>query len=117
MKNTFLWAVCLTALLAAGCAANNTRVSAAPAASPVSTAIVTPDVSLVAKVVSVNAVGRFVVLNFPAGQLPKPEATMFLYRAGLKVAEIKITGPQDGNNTVGDIVSGDAAAGDNVRDQ
>ena len=114
MKKNSLWCVGLMALLAAGCAATKTT---APTAPPQSTAIVTPDVSLVAKVVSVNPVGRFVVLNFPSGQLPKFQTAMFLYRGGLKVAEIRITGPQDGNNTVGDLVSGEAAAGDSVRDQ
>ena len=109
--------VLLSAMLAAGCASNKTKTAATPPAPPVSTAIVTPDLSLEAKVVSVNTVGRFVVLNFPSGQLPKSETAVFLYRGGLKVAEVKITGPQDGNNTVGDIISGEAAAGDNVRDQ
>jgi hypothetical protein len=114
MKNNFLWLVMLGAIVSAGCAA---RKHAAPAAPPVSTAIVTPDLSLMAKVVSVNTVGRFVVMSFPPGQLPKLQSTVFLYRAGLKVAEVKITGPEDGNNTVGDVVSGEANAGDDVRDQ
>jgi hypothetical protein len=35
----------------------------------------------------------------------------------LKVAEIKVTGPQRDNNTVADLVSGDAQVGDEVRDQ
>ncbi len=117
MKINFLWMTLLTAALAAGCASKKHGTSVVQPAQMVSTAIVTPDVSLTAKVISVNAVGRFVVLNFPAGQLPKLQSTVFLYRAGLKVAEIKITGPQDGNNTVGDVISGEANAGDNVRDQ
>jgi hypothetical protein len=63
-----------------------------------------------------NAVGRFVVLNFPADRLPKLQQTMFIYRSGLKVAEVKITGPQDAeNNIVADLVSGDPKIGDNVR--
>ena len=77
----------------------------------------TPDASLAAKVISVNPVGRFVVLNFSAGQLPKVQQTFFVYRTGLKVAEIKITGPQHDNNIVADLVSGEAAVGDTVRDQ
>ena len=118
MKNNFLCVLLLTAGWAAGCASPKPRVidSAQPAPT-ISTAVVTPDLSLTAKVLSVNAVGRFVVLNFPSGQLPALQSTMFLYRAGLKVAEIKITGPQDGNNTVGDLISGDANPGDTVRDR
>jgi hypothetical protein len=79
--------------------------------------IVTPDNSLAAKVASYNSVGRFVVLSFSVGQMPKMDQTLFLYRAGLKVGEIKITGPQRDNNIVADLVSGEATVGDEVRDQ
>jgi hypothetical protein len=79
--------------------------------------IVTPDESLAAKVLSVNTVGRFVVLNFPEGRMPKLEQHLFLYRGGLKSAEVKVVGPQQESSIVADIVSGDAQAGDTVRDQ
>lgn len=77
--------------------------------------IVTPDTSLAAKVVAANDVGRFVIMSFPAEQLPKMNQTLFLYRAGLKVAEVKVTGPQSDNNIVADLVSGEARVGDTVR--
>lgn len=79
--------------------------------------IVTPDNSLAGKVVAYNSIGRFVVLGFPVGQMAKMNQTLFLYRAGLKVSEIKITGPQRNNNIVADLVSGEAQVGDEVRDQ
>jgi hypothetical protein len=79
--------------------------------------IVTPDNSLKAKVVAYNSVGRFVVLSISAGTMPKTDQTLFLYRNGLKVSELKVTGPQNENNTVADVVTGDAQAGDDVRDQ
>ncbi len=79
--------------------------------------IVTPDNSLSGKVVSYNEAGRFVVLNFPAGRMPKMNQTLFLYRAGLKVAEVNVTGPQSDDNTVADLVSGDAQPGDEARDR
>jgi len=79
--------------------------------------IVTPDNSLAGKVVSYNDVGRFVVLNFPSGRMPKMDQHLFLYRAGLKVAEVVVTGPQSDDNTVADLASGDAQTGDDVRDQ
>lgn len=78
-------------------------------------AIVTPDTSLAAKVVAVNDVGRFVIVDFPANQMPKLQQPLFLYRAGLKVAEVKVTGPQSENKIVADLVSGDAKVGDTVR--
>jgi len=77
--------------------------------------IITPDMSLAAKVISVNTVGRFVILSFPAEKMPRLQQTLFIYRAGLKVAEVKVTGPQQDNNTVADLVSGEAMVGDTVR--
>jgi len=50
-------------------------------------------------------------------QLPKVEQTLFLYRGGLKVAEVRITGPQSEGNIVADLVAGEAQVGDTVRDQ
>ncbi len=79
--------------------------------------IVTPDTSLLAKVVAVNDVGRFVIVGFPNNQVPKLQQSLFLYRAGLKTAEVKVTGPQSENNVVADLISGDAKVGDTVRDQ
>jgi hypothetical protein len=90
---------------------------AAKSAPGQSTAIVTPDESLAAKVLSVNTVGRFVVLNFPEGRVPKLDQHLFIYHAGLKVAEVKTVGPQQETSIVADLVSGDAQVGDTVRDQ
>ena len=87
------------------------------AAAPVLPIIVTLDNSLAGKVLAYNSPGHFVVLEFPAGPMPKTGQSLFLYRAGLKVAEVKITGPERDNNTVADVVNGDAQAGDEVRDQ
>jgi len=99
----------------AGCAHHNPAKPAA-VAQP-SPTIVTPDNSLAGKVVSYNSVGRFVVINFPAGRMPNMDQHLFLYRAGLKVAEVNVTGPQSDDNTVADLISGDAQVGDEVRDQ
>jgi len=82
-----------------------------------SKAIVTADESLAAKVLKVNTVGQFVVLDFPTGRLPKLEQHLFLYRQGLKTAEVKVVGPQQDTSIVADIVSGDAQTGDAVREQ
>jgi len=67
-------------------------------------------------VVSVNPTARFVVLTFPIGALPGLEKRLNVYRGGLKVGEIKITGPQRDNNTVADIVTGECQIGDEVRE-
>ena len=116
MKTITCFTLLLAAMLFAGCAAH--KKPATGAAAPVSVVdktIVTPDFSVAAKVVSVNPGLRYVVLNFPASALPKRAQTLFLYRAGLKVAEVKVTGPEAEDNTVADLVAGEARVGDAVR--
>ena len=111
MKTFVPLGLLLAVMFAAGCASQENAFSPAPSA------VVTPDNSLAGKVVSYNSVGRFVVLNFPTGQMPKMDQSLFLYRAGLKVGEVKITGPQSGSNIVADLTGGNAQVGDEVRDQ
>lgn len=80
-------------------------------------AIVTPDHSIAGKVVAVEDVGRFAVLNFPLGHMPALESTLQVYRQGLKVGELKVTGPQKDDNIVADIRAGECRVGDEVRDR
>ena len=117
MKNLSVFLALVLALATSGCSLfhHKTETSKPAAARP--GPIVTPDFSLAAKVVSVNTIGRFVVLSFPASQMPKVDQTLFLYRAGLKTAEVRVTGPQQDNNIVADLVSGDAQVGDTVSDK
>jgi hypothetical protein len=116
MRTIMLLTVLLAGMLAGGCSWFHYTKKPAPAPA-VQQSIVTPDTSLIAKVMSVNSVGRFVVLGFPPGQVPKVDQIFFLYRAGLKVGEVRITGPQNDNNIVADLSTGDAQVGDVVRDQ
>lgn len=114
MKTVFLFAVLVSAVLSSGCSMFQNQPGTVRAGVE---NIITPDLSLSAKVVSVSLIGRFVVLSFPARQMPNLQQTMFLYRDGLKVAEVKITGPQQEDNIVADLVFGEANVGDIVRDQ
>ena len=57
------------------------------------------------------------VLSFPVGQMPQNGQTFFLYRAGMKIGQVKITGPQRDNDTVADLIEGDAQQGDDVREE
>ena len=119
MKSLMPLALVIAVMLVAGCAYHRPAHTAKPA-TPAAVApppIVTPDNSLTARVVSYNASGRFVVLSFPVGQMPKPDQSLFLYRDGLKVGEVKITGPQRENNIVADLVTGEAEVGSEVRDR
>ena len=78
---------------------------------------VTPETGLVGKVAIVNTTGRFVVLNFPLAKVPAVGQTLNLYRGGLKVGEVRISGPQRDENIVADLVAGDAVVGDDARSQ
>ena len=118
-----LVALLLAGMLVTGCSIfhkSKKTPAPAPAVAPpprTSQTVVTPDNSLSARVARYNADGRFVVLSFPVSQMPKLDQTLFVYRNGLKVAEVKVTGPQRDNNIVADLLSGDARVGDEVRDQ
>jgi hypothetical protein len=79
--------------------------------------IVTLDPSAVGKVAKVDIVNRFVILNYPLGHVPSNGRQLNLYRHGLKVGEVKVTGPQQDDNTVADVVSGEAQEGDEARDR
>jgi hypothetical protein len=79
--------------------------------------IVTPEPARPGKVVKVNGAGHFVVLNFPIGHLPAVEQQLNVYHLGLKVGEIKISGPQQDDNIIGDLVRGTAEIGDEAREQ
>ncbi len=131
MKSLTSLTLALVGMLATGCANHKAapttkpvkpavvvrQTAVKPAATVAPQTIVTPDSSLAARVASYNAAGRFVVLSFPPGQMPKLEQSFFLYRDGMKVGEVKITGPQRDNNIVADIVTGEAQVGNEVRDQ
>lgn len=137
MKSGFV--ILMAVMLATGCALrrNNgpafsnppeTAAAAAPTAGvqpappakkagPESKLIVTPSKMLVGTVSTYNTAGRFVVMDFPVGKLPVQDQVMFLYRQGLKVGEVKITGPERDHMTVADLIAGEAQRGDEVRDK
>ena len=93
--------------------------AAAPAGARAGTSqlTVTPETVLIGKVIGVNTAGRFVVLNFPLGRMAAQEQRLNLYRQGVKVGEVKITGPQREDNTVADLIAGEADVGDVARSQ
>ena len=73
-----------------------TETKKAPAKKP--DLIVTPERGLSGKVVTYNDTGRFVVVDFPTGNLPAADRRMFVYRSGLKVGEVKINSWQHKQN-------------------
>jgi hypothetical protein len=104
------------AVLFGGCATKK----AAPAPPPkaaVEKPVTTPDLRSVGLVAAVNAAARFAVINYPPGAVPKAGQHLGVYRNGLKVGEVTVTGPERDNNTVGDIVQGDIQVHDQTRQE
>jgi hypothetical protein len=77
--------------------------------------LILPANLLSGKIARVNVSGRFAVITFPVGQIPALEQRLNIYRQGLKVGEVKITGPQQDDSIVADITAGEVRPGDDVR--
>lgn len=69
------------------------------------------------RVAIVNAKAGVCAINFPIGQLPALDSTLTVYRHGVRVGEIKITGPQRDDNIVAEILSGEIQPGDEARNR
>jgi hypothetical protein len=103
-------------LLLAGCAHSKPRPGGAPP--PVKKnsppAVIKPDLKPVGRVEMVNREARFVVLSFPPGRLPQPGEHWCVNHRGMKVGEVKISGPRRDVDTVADLIAGEANVGDDV---
>ena len=78
--------------------------------------IVTPATGNRGRITSVNLTSRHVVVSYPIGvPLPLVEQRLFVYRAGLKVAELKVSKERIDVNLIADITSGECRADDEVR--
>ena len=107
-----VWLLLLAGILI-GCATKK-KAGAPPAKRG---AIVTPATGTFGRVVSVNPAGRFVVLSYPVGTLPALEKRLNVFRNGLKVAELKVTGPIRDTHIVADVLTGECQAGDETREE
>jgi hypothetical protein len=58
---------------------------------------------------------RFVVVDFYINGVPQVGERLSVYRGGLKVGEVRISGPGRGNNIAADVTAGEARVGDDVR--
>jgi hypothetical protein len=106
------------AVAIAGCASNKEPKYADIAGTPTpQNPVVKSADGLTGKIASYNSIGRFAVLNFPVTQMPPVGQTLFVFRDGLKVGEVKVTGPQKDDNIVADLTKGEAQTGDQVRDR
>jgi hypothetical protein len=109
-----LWACAWMGLfLLVGCAGRGDANSPEPRGK--GPAILTPDNTLAGKVVRVNESARIAVLEFPLGRMAAIDQRLFAYHQGLKAGEVKVTGPQQDDRIVADVISGEVKAGDEVR--
>jgi hypothetical protein len=67
------------------------------------------------KVHTVNQVSRFVILDFGLNPLPPLDQRLNVYRSGVKIGELKVTGPVMNNHIAADILTGDVRPDDLVR--
>jgi hypothetical protein len=77
--------------------------------------VLTPATSRTGRVASVNKQANIVIVSFPVGQLPANNTRLSIFHGGMKTGEVNITGPAVENLSAGDIVSGSAQEGDEVR--
>ncbi|MBI1842646.1 MAG: hypothetical protein HYR88_17545 [Verrucomicrobia bacterium] len=105
--------------LAAGCKTKHSSppgakdATAATNAPPVASAHqVTPGSEIRGEISRVNAAARFVVLGFPVGVMPSKGSVLGVFRQGVKVGEIMVSGPQRDTFTVADILKGECRVGD-----
>jgi hypothetical protein len=117
MRLTIQFLLVALVMALSGCASNKEpKYADVPDLPSPENPVVKPAEVLTGKVVSYNSVGGFTVLNFPVTKMPVPGQKLALYRDGLKVGEVKITGPQKDDNIVADLTKGAAKIGDEVRE-
>jgi hypothetical protein len=82
---------------------------------PANAPVLRPSSVLVGRIDSINIRAAYVIASFPFGSLPMVGSRLDVYRQGLKVAELKVTLPQENNLTAADIVAGECRIGDEAR--
>lgn len=115
MIRTLSFAIAAAIILGA-CAS---RKSAAPEAPKRTSATNAPAIRTVnpvsGRVALVNEKARFIIIDFATGRPPELGQKVSLYRAGLKVAEAKVSGPFRNTTVAADLTAGEAKYGDEVK--
>jgi hypothetical protein len=110
------YVVLASLLFLASCARNSgTRATQNPSGSGTKAPVLKSSSVLVGRIDSINLKARYVIVSFPLGALPSSGSLLDVYREGLKVAELKVTPPQQNNLTAADILAGECRLGDEVR--
>jgi hypothetical protein len=77
--------------------------------------VITLTDAVVGRVASVNAASRFVILDYTLSHLPAVGERLNLYRQGMKVGVVRVSGPARDNNIAADLMEGEAQLGDQAR--
>ena len=109
-----IWII-VVALSLAGCATKKRAEAPASSGTWTNPPVVRPSTSISGRIDWVNAKARYVIISMPLGMMPALQSHLSVYRNGLKVAELKVSPPQQNNFTAADIVSGECQIGDEVR--
>jgi hypothetical protein len=115
MRIAVLLVLCFMVAVFVGCRgprAARTPEHAGTNAPPVT---MTPDTALIGEVYRVNANAGIVVLRFPGGRMATAGQRLNVYRGGLKVGEVVVSGTPNDDMIAGDIAAGEANVGDVVR--
>ena len=110
------WVTAIVALGLAGCTLPGKWGGAAqPLAKPGGTTMVTPAHRVQGKVVRTNSQLNFVVLDFGLQGLPLTGQQFAIYRLGIKVGQVRVSGPAWDTYAVADIVEGQIWKGDEAK--
>lgn len=110
--------ICAFALLAACATREKTPApqrTRAPRGTNALAATIRPVYPVSGRIALVNDKARFVIIDFTNSRPPELDQRLSLYRAGVKVAEIKVSGPFRNTTVAADITAGEARYGDEVK--
>lgn len=102
----------LVVVVVAGCSSSSPPTPVTLAPPGFATAKMKPDSRLRGRIKSVNQQGQYVIIDFGLGTIPPMQTKMNVYRGSEVVGVLNLTGPSRQSIVAGDIVSGDAQAGD-----
>lgn len=105
--------VVLLVAVVAGCATPKESANEKKAAAPKDT--VRPVYPVGGRIALVNEKARFVIIDFTNSRPPELEQKLAIYRAGLKVADVKVSGPFRNTTVAADIMAGEVRYGDEVK--
>jgi hypothetical protein len=108
--------------LAAGCAPLFQSVppaylSVPPSRQPTNSVVYTPVIAVTGTIALVNESANYVVISLTPGLFPAADTILFNYRNGVKQGTLRVTGMQNDDKVVADIVRGNVQVNDLINDK